>query len=221
MNEPISNHLTILQGQIREAHEDVRQHDAAAATKALAAGEMLVEATALCRHGEWASWLKETGIPERSAQRYMLLHRAGFKSATVADLGWATAERCASTGLRLFPAPRYLTIGGGRLTDHVSFGFWAWRHTDELAGYGFLDANLRYLKERQPMPIWGLGFIHEVFTEGATYTGLNKVPADAPLPADPLGEFPAEPPYETLAKFTSLELAPWCLSSGELDQVGK
>jgi hypothetical protein len=89
-----SNRLPILQGQIADLHREVLHHTATAAEKAIAAGAALVEAKALCGHGAWGAWLKETGIPERSAQRYMALHRAGLKSATVADLGGiAAAER--------------------------------------------------------------------------------------------------------------------------------
>jgi len=51
---------------------------------AIRAGELLVEAKAQVKHGEWLPWL-EANFPgsERSAQTYMRLAR---KSATVADL---------------------------------------------------------------------------------------------------------------------------------------
>jgi len=87
-----SNRLPILQGQITDLHRDVLDHTATAAEKALAAGAALVEAKALCGHGAWGVFLADAGIPERTAQRYMQLHRAGMKSATVADLGGIAAS---------------------------------------------------------------------------------------------------------------------------------
>src|SRR6266446_3513257 len=98
-----SNRLPELQALVLAAHHDAQRHTIAAAEKALSAGEMLVEAKGLCHHGQWGAWLKATGLPERSAQRYMLLHRAGFKSATVADLGFALAENYATTALKMLP----------------------------------------------------------------------------------------------------------------------
>jgi hypothetical protein len=90
----LSNRLPILQEQITDLHRDVLNHTASAAEKALAAGAALVEAKAICGHGAWGVFLADAGIPERTAQRYMKLHRAGMKSATVADLGGiAAAER--------------------------------------------------------------------------------------------------------------------------------
>jgi len=87
-----SNRLPILQGQITDLHRDVLDQTATAAEKALAAGAALVEAKALCGHGAWGVFLADAGIPERTAQRYMQLHRAGMKSATVADLGGIAAS---------------------------------------------------------------------------------------------------------------------------------
>lgn len=88
------NRLPALAKEVAGLHREIGQHATAMAEKALEAGAALSEAKALCKHGTWANWLKNTGIPERSAQRYMKLHRAGLKSATVADLGGiAEAEK--------------------------------------------------------------------------------------------------------------------------------
>ncbi|WP_068301168.1 DUF3102 domain-containing protein [Pararhodobacter sp. CCB-MM2] len=99
----MSNRLPILQNAALVAHKESAQHSKWAAQNALKAGEALAEAKGLCAHGQWAAWLAETGIPERTAQRYMKLHRAGCKSATVAEMGIARAERLASLGLKLWP----------------------------------------------------------------------------------------------------------------------
>jgi hypothetical protein len=51
---------------------------------AIKAGQALIEAKSLVKHGQWLPWLKEnTSLPERTAQHYMRLAR---ESATVADL---------------------------------------------------------------------------------------------------------------------------------------
>lgn len=193
-----SNRLPILQAQAREMHKAVGQFEGEAARAALGAGAMLAEAKSLCRHGEWLPFLQAAGIPERSAQRYMLLHRAGFKYATVAYFGFATAERFASTGLKLFPEPGNVTFSTGRKDGDKYEGriFWAWRHTDDLAGYGIVTTELSYLRESRPAYIWGLGMAYESLMGDLQ---LDR-PFQTPFDGVPGGE-------AILAKFTSLE--PW------------
>ena len=67
--------------------------------RALDGGAMLIEAKALCERGEWLPFLKSAGVAERTAQRWMKLHRAGFESAIVADLGFNQCEAWASAAL--------------------------------------------------------------------------------------------------------------------------
>jgi hypothetical protein len=55
--------------------------------KAIEAGRQLCLAKEECAHGEWLPFLKRADVPERKAQRYMKLARAGIKSDTVSDLG--------------------------------------------------------------------------------------------------------------------------------------
>lgn len=99
----MSNRLPILFGKVTGLHREVLDHTDKAAETAIAAGAALVEAKGLCQHGEWGTWLKSTGLSERTAQRYMKLHKGGCNSAIVADLGIARAERLSSLGLRLWP----------------------------------------------------------------------------------------------------------------------
>jgi hypothetical protein len=87
-----SNRLPTLADEARQAHAESLHHSQKAAERALVAGSALVEAKALCAHGTWGDWLAQTGIPERSAQRYMKLHSAGLKSDTVSDLGGIKAS---------------------------------------------------------------------------------------------------------------------------------
>jgi|GEM_PF-3428090 len=83
-----SNRLTVLAADIKAAHLEIQASAEAMAERALLAGNALIEAKGIVRHGEWSRWLQDhCALSERSAQRYMQMARAGLKSATVADLG--------------------------------------------------------------------------------------------------------------------------------------
>jgi hypothetical protein len=82
-----SNRLPILAAEIKQAQLEIEKASATVAVKALVAGNSLIEAKALVKHGEWLPFLKEAGIAERQAQRYMTLARSGLKPDTVSDLG--------------------------------------------------------------------------------------------------------------------------------------
>jgi hypothetical protein len=82
--------LDDLAGRIREAHADVQGAAAYALDRAMAAGDLLIEAKSKVGHGGWLPWLEDAcAIPERTAQAYMRLarNREELKSATVAVLG--------------------------------------------------------------------------------------------------------------------------------------
>ena len=85
-----SNRLPILQTQIVEMHKAVGRFEREAASAAIGAGKMLIDAKGLCGHGEWLPWLKALGIHERTARRYMTLAASNLKSDTVSDLGGIT-----------------------------------------------------------------------------------------------------------------------------------
>lgn len=85
------NRLPMLAGEIREAVGDARRHAGSAIGAAISAGEKLIEAKALLKHGTWLPWLAEhCELSERQAQRYMrlALHKGKLdvKSDTVSDL---------------------------------------------------------------------------------------------------------------------------------------
>ena len=83
-----SNRLSVLAADIQAAHHEIQASAELMAERAIAAGNMLIEAKGALRHGQWAAWLKQNvGMSDRSAQRYMQLARSGLKTATVADLG--------------------------------------------------------------------------------------------------------------------------------------
>ena len=61
----------------------------------LEAGHALIEAKRLVEHGQWLSFLEQTGIPKRRAQRQMQLAAAGANASLVTFFGGirATLER--------------------------------------------------------------------------------------------------------------------------------
>ena len=85
------NSLLELAARIRAEHEAIHGMLHATVDRAMAAGDLLLEAKVLVKHGEWLPWLKERcEISERTAQLYMRCakHRTTIesrKSATVAD----------------------------------------------------------------------------------------------------------------------------------------
>lgn len=88
MSKILNNRLTALASDIKAAHQAIKVSAEQMAEQAIAAGNLLIEAKAAIRHGEWRSWLDvNVGMSERTAQRYMQLARSGMKSATVADFG--------------------------------------------------------------------------------------------------------------------------------------
>jgi hypothetical protein len=103
----MNNRLPILQAEAQAAHQSATHHTTEAAERALIAGAALIEAKALCKHGSWADWLRGTGIPDRTAQRYMALSKGGCNSAIVALFGWSRAERLSILGRKIWPRGGY------------------------------------------------------------------------------------------------------------------
>lgn len=81
------NALATWASDIAALHAEIEDHNREAADKAIKAGKLLAEAKKIAGHGNWADWLASIDIGERTAQRYMQLHRYGLKSDTVTDLG--------------------------------------------------------------------------------------------------------------------------------------
>ena len=83
-----SNRLPVLANEIKRAHTGVMDAAKTAAERAIEAGNALIEAKALVKHGEWLPFLRDhCEIPERTAQLYMKIARLDLEPATVADLG--------------------------------------------------------------------------------------------------------------------------------------
>ena len=83
-----SNRLPVLAEEIKRAHIGVMDAAKTVAERAIEAGNALIEAKSLVKHGEWLPFLKEhCALPERTAQLYMKIARLDLEPATVADLG--------------------------------------------------------------------------------------------------------------------------------------
>ena len=77
--------------KINEEHTRAFEKAQDALSHARAAGELLIEAKGLLKHGEWGNWLAENvAFTERTAQSYMRLARnweSLSKNETISDLG--------------------------------------------------------------------------------------------------------------------------------------
>src|SRR5262249_46840075 len=93
-----SNSLADLAARIRAEHEQVVVALARGIKHAINAGELLLEAKAQIKHGQWLSWLSEhCAVSERTAQLYMRIaqRRAELeaKAQGLADLTLEGAAR--------------------------------------------------------------------------------------------------------------------------------
>jgi hypothetical protein len=87
----IGNRLPVLAEQIRAEHEATAIAMRRGIEHAIRAGDLLLEAKALLKHGQWLPWLVEhCAISERTARLYMRIARnrsAIEENGNVADLG--------------------------------------------------------------------------------------------------------------------------------------
>lgn len=164
----MSNRLLHLEDTARSSHTSVSTHAKAASEKALQAGAALIEAKSLLKHGQWSNWLAQTGIPERSAQRYMAIAKGGLNSAIVADMGLAEAARLAGLGHRLWPTDDRIRHAEGIDDQHVAEAIWS-RQADGSIRYsarhriGSAPALfVQYPPVAQP---WLLGLFHDRFPD--------------------------------------------------------
>ena len=91
--------LAELAERINEAHVEVERCVKTGLQHALKAGQLLLEAKGLCKHGEWGPWVeRHCAFPKRSAQGYMRLARElpkleRRKAQRVADLPFRKAVK--------------------------------------------------------------------------------------------------------------------------------
>lgn len=68
--------LTVLADEFKEERRAADRYWELAIAHAIKAGEKLIEAKSLCRHGEWLPWLRDNAnVGQREAQIYMRLAR--------------------------------------------------------------------------------------------------------------------------------------------------
>jgi hypothetical protein len=89
--------LDRLAREARAEHQAAQRHWESAVEHAHRAGRCLLDAKALCRHGGWLPWLRDVGIPARTAQEYMRLARKyadpAYLPDTIADALEAVEDR--------------------------------------------------------------------------------------------------------------------------------
>jgi hypothetical protein len=74
MNNDISKSLIDLAARIRVSHEAVRHALRSAVERAMATGDLLLEAKEQVQHGQWSQWIQEhCEISDRTARLYMQL----------------------------------------------------------------------------------------------------------------------------------------------------
>ncbi len=177
----MSNRIPVLANDIRRAHVGTLDGLNTAAERALEAGAALVEAKSLVGHGEWLPFLASTGVPERSARRYMLLHRAGFKSAMVAEMGFAKAEQYASAGLAKLPAEGRARCAGGFETAGVhsfeSLAYW-WQEAEGIRYWHVqtIDDEAIAVQPRGLVQPWLLAVLHDGAHRRFDRYGEHEVP---------------------------------------------
>jgi hypothetical protein len=86
-----SNSRADLRERLKTEHAAIVDSLKNSLSHAMAAGDMLLEARARLKHGQWLPWIESCDLSERTAQRYMRLARnravIEAKSDTVSDLG--------------------------------------------------------------------------------------------------------------------------------------
>jgi hypothetical protein len=77
-----SNLLADLRKRLKIEHAAVANSLRTSLSHAMASGDIVMEAKARLKHGEWLPWLKSGGVPERTAQRWArpARHRAVIES---------------------------------------------------------------------------------------------------------------------------------------------
>src|SRR5215467_3442763 len=125
-----SNSLTDLRERLKIEHAAVNGAMNESLIHAMAAGDILIEAKAQLKHGQWLPWVKMSGVSERTAQRYVRLARCRAdieaKSDTVSDLGLSGA--LAMLAVRRDAGDPIARLSAG-LADHTadsSFDFFAY-----------------------------------------------------------------------------------------------
>jgi hypothetical protein len=124
-----SNALTDLRERLKIEHAAVNGAMNESLIHAMAAGDILIEAKAQLKHGQWLPWLKMSGVSERTAQRYVRLARCRAdieaKSDTMSDLGVSGALAMLAVRRDVDDPVARLSVGLADHTADSSFDFYA------------------------------------------------------------------------------------------------
>lgn len=89
--------LSRLAREARAEHLAAERAFESAVEHAHRCGHVLLQAKSLCRHGEWLPWLREAGIPARTAQDYMRLAKNADSAHLPETITEALRPRSASS----------------------------------------------------------------------------------------------------------------------------
>ena len=123
------NSLTDLAGRIRAEHRAAATSLGDAVRHGIAAGELLIEAKALVRHGQWLPWLRDhCSLSERTCQLYMRLakNRAAIEKTN--------AQSIADSDLTLNEAAALLVLSSD-VRKLLEFG----KQAKGLSGEAFVE----------------------------------------------------------------------------------
>jgi hypothetical protein len=105
-----SNSLADLAARIRVEHSACTAAMKRGLQHAIAAGEMLIEAKAQLKHGEWLPWLRDhCQIPERTASLHMRL--AENRAQIEAEIGNGVADMSIRGAIALIATPKETLAG--------------------------------------------------------------------------------------------------------------
>ncbi|WP_312620453.1 DUF3102 domain-containing protein [Agrobacterium pusense] len=165
-----SNRLPHLLAEIKNANVVFAQAQKTTASAAFVMGKSLIEAKELCGHGDWTGFLKEAGLPPRTAQRYMRLVQSGLGSEYIGLVGVTEALKEIDEAQEIMPSDgkAIMAVWEGEPTPDTMMWWRIDRHTG-----GFFKA---YTNDDDPdvatvlivhsMPIVFIAFIVDVFSNG-------------------------------------------------------
>lgn len=165
-----SNRLPHLLAEIKTANVVFAQAQKTTASAAFVMGKSLIEAKELCGHGDWTGFLKETGLPPRTAQRYMRLVQSGLGSEYIGLIGVTEALKEIDEAQEIMPSDgkAIMAVWEGEPTPDTMMWWRLDRHTG-----GFFqvhtnddDPDVATFLIVHSMPVVFIAFIVDVFSNG-------------------------------------------------------
>lgn len=132
-----SNRLPVLLAEIKNANVVFASAHRTTVAAAFVMGKSLVEAKELCQHGEWTDFLRDTGIPLRTAQRYMRLVQSGYGADYVDTVGLTEALKEIDEAQQIMPSDGHAMLA--RFIQEPAHDVFMWWRVDRHHG-GILQA---------------------------------------------------------------------------------